>query len=387
MPIPSDKIIVVTGDPRSGTSLMMQTLIALGIPVAGEEFPGANRMRSKEDKVKHDTKMHNLNPGGFWEVPGVVMRGLPDPSEYFGKAIKIISPGVLRTPKESVYKYILCLRDPTSVAQSQTQLENGIKVAAPTGWDDPSRSPDPVRFALENGALAKWFLENQDALNKTIIIEYDTFQDHPQATIAAIVHHLGLSVDKKQIKDAESKPDPQLRRSLHSFSGWGNKEQDGSLAEAVYTALHAKDIDALQIVAASVDSRRDQLRREKNRYYDPTTGITCDTTTHEKLKDDAGFRDKWINGFESNGRMIHGFKRELLKGLHPQCSPDFVLLEETTKIDRPLDKGDLNQPMCTYRGEKMSLAAATVLHQRLYAKGEAKILPLADRQKLAAEVV
>lgn len=38
--IPANQILVVTGDPRSGTSLMMQTLKALGVSVAGEEWPG-----------------------------------------------------------------------------------------------------------------------------------------------------------------------------------------------------------------------------------------------------------------------------------------------------------------------------------------------------------
>lgn len=387
--IPQNQIVVVTGDPRSGTSLMMQTLKALGVPVAGQEWPGEQRVRgTDEEKAAHLAKMQEMNPGGFWEVPGVVMRGLPDPTPHLGKAIKIISPGVLRTPKESVYRYILCLRDPTSVAQSQTKLESGVKVAGVAGWQNPAKAPDPTRFALENGLLVDWFTENPDALAKTLVVEYDAFQADPAGTVAAIVAHLGLrNVEKAKTDEAVSKPDPTLVRSRDAFKGWDRaKEQDGDLAESVYAALHAKDEEALSLVKANVANRRDQLRREANRYYDPATGITCNTATHEKLKDDATFRDKWLNGFESNGRMIHGFKRELLKGLHPQCSPDFKLLEETTSIDRPLDKGNLDQPLCTYLGEKMTLAAATVKHQRLYAQGRVRILPLADRQKLAAEV-
>ncbi|MCE9556690.1 MAG: hypothetical protein K8T91_25350, partial [Planctomycetes bacterium] len=142
MSIPKNQIVVVTGDPRSGTSLMMQTLRALGVPVAGEEFPGDGR-RGDDGKAR----ARELNPGGFWEVPGVVMRGLSDPMPYLGQAIKIISPGVLRTPKENVFRYILCLRDPTSVAQSQTKLETGVKVAGAAGWQNPAKQPDPTRFA------------------------------------------------------------------------------------------------------------------------------------------------------------------------------------------------------------------------------------------------
>ena len=36
-----DLITVVTGEPRSGTSLQMQSLHLLGVPVAGKEFPVA----------------------------------------------------------------------------------------------------------------------------------------------------------------------------------------------------------------------------------------------------------------------------------------------------------------------------------------------------------
>ena len=66
-------MIVVTGEPRSGTSLMMRIIDSLGLEIAGEQYVGTKRPnRSKKRKERAEY----LNPEGFWEVPEVVSRGI-----------------------------------------------------------------------------------------------------------------------------------------------------------------------------------------------------------------------------------------------------------------------------------------------------------------------
>ena len=78
-----EKVIVVSGQPRSGTSLMMQTMEILGLDIWGEKYPQEVKLeevlegvesdeeRQKitenfESRLKHAKKM---NPRGFYEVP------------------------------------------------------------------------------------------------------------------------------------------------------------------------------------------------------------------------------------------------------------------------------------------------------------------------------
>ena len=89
-------MIVVTGSPGSGTSLMMQTLILLHYPVVGEVFaPG---------------KPRELNQKGYWELPvDEEVKGI-NSSKYLGKAVKLLGVGLLKTNPELIDKVILCRR-------------------------------------------------------------------------------------------------------------------------------------------------------------------------------------------------------------------------------------------------------------------------------------
>ena len=83
-----DKIVMVTGAPRSGTSLQMQTLDLLGVPINGDRFPEGNRDKIKNHlSERQKEQSENLNPKGFYEIGGVVIWGVRDISDYKGKAV------------------------------------------------------------------------------------------------------------------------------------------------------------------------------------------------------------------------------------------------------------------------------------------------------------
>jgi len=97
-------MIIVTGLPRSGTSLMMRILESLSIPITGEEF-----FESKDEDRKERVKY--LNPEGFHEIRGSVATGLfKEPEKFTGQAVKVVVPGVVRVPLQYIEKIIFCLQ-------------------------------------------------------------------------------------------------------------------------------------------------------------------------------------------------------------------------------------------------------------------------------------
>ena len=101
-------ITVVSGLPRSGTSLVMQMLAAGGIPVLGDDL-----RRADED-----------NPRGYLEYEKV--KSLERDSTWLpeaeGKAIKIISFLLPKLPSSFEYRVIFVRRNLTEVLRSQEKM-------------------------------------------------------------------------------------------------------------------------------------------------------------------------------------------------------------------------------------------------------------------------
>jgi tetratricopeptide (TPR) repeat protein len=108
MPPLPESLIVVTGLPRSGTSLLMQMLAAGGIGIMTDELRAAD-----ED-----------NPRGYLEFEPV-KRLLRDSSWLFearGKAIKIVAPLLVALPAGVACRVIFCERDLDEVLDSQDRM-------------------------------------------------------------------------------------------------------------------------------------------------------------------------------------------------------------------------------------------------------------------------
>jgi hypothetical protein len=101
-------IVVVSGLPRSGTSLMMQMLAAGGLPVLSD------------GERKSDTD----NPKGYLEWERI--KQLPkDPSliaEAEGKVVKVISQLLLSLPPEHEYRILFMQRPLSEVLKSQDEM-------------------------------------------------------------------------------------------------------------------------------------------------------------------------------------------------------------------------------------------------------------------------
>jgi hypothetical protein len=108
MPSLSESVIVVTGLPRSGTSMLMQMLAAGGIDVLSDQLREAD-----ED-----------NPAGYFEFEPV--KNLFASSKWLfqavGKAVKIVAPLLVALPKELPCRVIFSERDLDEVLDSQERM-------------------------------------------------------------------------------------------------------------------------------------------------------------------------------------------------------------------------------------------------------------------------
>ena len=169
-------MIIVTGEPRSGTSLMMRIVDSLGLEIAGEQQPGEKR---PDRNKKRKERAEYLNPEGFWEVPGVVSRGIKTEEqveEYKDKVIKIVTGGLSNTVKpaiDKIDKIIFCLRHPREVAFSQQKLVSGVEVAKKEGWE---YSPENMEVDHDRyiGTVGGYILKlvKTDLCDKTLVVEY-----------------------------------------------------------------------------------------------------------------------------------------------------------------------------------------------------------------------
>lgn len=130
-------ITVVSGLPRSGTSLMMQMLLEGGMPVLRDAWRPAD---------EH-------NPRGYLEYQKV--RSLKDDRSWLhdadGRAIKVVSQLLYYLPDDFEYRVIFMRRDLDEVLQSQEKMLAGLNRAA-----GPDRNLMKLHFTRHLQELEKW---------------------------------------------------------------------------------------------------------------------------------------------------------------------------------------------------------------------------------------
>jgi predicted AlkP superfamily phosphohydrolase/phosphomutase/tetratricopeptide (TPR) repeat protein len=106
----SESIVVVSGLPRSGTSMMMQVLQAGGVPIVADEFRPADE--NNIAGYQEDQRVTRLHLDNSW-IPSIQ-----------GSAVKIIAPLVRHLPllPQLNYGVILMLRDIPEILKSQQEM-------------------------------------------------------------------------------------------------------------------------------------------------------------------------------------------------------------------------------------------------------------------------
>jgi len=362
--IRKDKITIVSGEPRSGTSLMMQTLKELGAPIVGKAKAQEDRLKAfkddngewlpehldkKEDierRVKHSDMM---NPIGFYETEFVSsgVRGI-EAVPYKGTVMKIITSGIPEnigphgihgTSKELINKVILCLRNPKNIAVSQKNLiDDSVLVAGENedeGWvyhnDAP---PSPLAYLNRTGSFIIWLEDNMDIIDDILVVEFEEMQMGAPEQIQRVIDFLGIDVSEDQFNKAVSNVKPSLARS-EAFDKWpDNFKEEGELAMEIYDSLLSMSKEKITLISSKLKSKSLENRLERVKWID------CDQGEGTwALIDPQMFRD--IKDNKNN------LKTNLLKHVNVNSTKCkyHVLSDESYTIQRPEDLGDLTRNM------------------------------------------
>ena len=168
-------ITIVSGLPRSGTSLMMQMLDAGGLPVLSD---GAREA---------DTD----NPKGYFEWEPI--KQLPkDPSliaEAEGKVVKVISQLMLSLPPSHDYRVVLMQRPLPEVLKSQDEMLRR------RGNADLNADTSAIEEAFQRHLIEvnKWLAGKENM--QVSRVHYHRVLREPKAVAGEIAAFLGIPLD------------------------------------------------------------------------------------------------------------------------------------------------------------------------------------------------
>lgn len=177
---PAERVIVVTGLPRSGTSMLMQMLVAGGVPA----FDDAQRPADED------------NPRGYYEH-AAVRRILTDASWMAGavsRAVKVVVPLVNRLPAGFRYSVVLVRRDLNEVLASQAAMLR--RLGRPAG--DVSALRDVFARQLREAATA--LARRADVA--LLEVEYREMVGDPARAAAVLAEHVGAPLDTAKMAAA-----------------------------------------------------------------------------------------------------------------------------------------------------------------------------------------
>lgn len=191
-------ITVVSGIPRSGTSLMMQMMAAGGMPVLtdGQRSADAN------------------NPRGYFELESV--KSLARNQDVLGQAedkvVKVISSLLPSLPKQFEYRVIFMCRPLEEVVSSQNRMLERLGREVP-----PTPTASVIAAFEEHLRKIRSWLSQQPNM-AVLYVDYPAVLQAPEEHIAKICAFLGRELDTAAMTR-------QIEHSLH-------REKSGSTGAA-----------------------------------------------------------------------------------------------------------------------------------------------------------
>ena len=175
---PKEPIVIVSGLPRSGTSMMMKMLEAGGIP------PLTDKIREAD----------NDNPKGYFEFERVKQLDKGDVAwlpEARGKVVKVISALLKHLPADYEYRIIFMRRNMPEILASQRKM------------------------LIRRG-------ENADDMDDAKMAAL--FEKHLQSTIQWVENQPNISLLYVHYRDMLSDPVPQIKRVNEFLNGRLNED-------------------------------------------------------------------------------------------------------------------------------------------------------------------
>src|SRR5512146_1150738 len=181
-------ITVVSGIPRSGTSLMMQMMAAGGMPVLtdGQRSADAN------------------NPRGYFELESVKALGKNQDivGQAEGKVVKVISSLLPSLPKQFQYRVIFMCRPLEEVVSSQNRMLERLGMEVP-----PTPTAAVIAAFQEHLKKTKSWLSQQPNF-EVLYVDYPAVLQTPEEHARKICSFLGRVLDVSAMIS-------QIEQSLH----------------------------------------------------------------------------------------------------------------------------------------------------------------------------
>ncbi len=178
-----DRIVIVSGLPRSGTSMMMRMLDAAGVPIVTDAIRTADVD----------------NPKGYYELERVKDLEKETDKSYIrearGKALKVISFLLKELPDENDYDIVFMRRDIDEVLASQNKM---LKHRNETDTTDDAAMAEAYRHHLADVRIMGRRKKNWRLLE----VRYDTTVNDPAAAARAVNAFLGGKLDERKMVEA-----------------------------------------------------------------------------------------------------------------------------------------------------------------------------------------
>ena len=173
----SDTVLVVTGLPRSGTSMMMQMLLAGGMAVLTDEVRGADESNPK-GYFEHE-KVRALRKDNTW-IP-----------EAKGRAVKIVTQllAALPPPGDFRYRVIFMDRDLGEVVRSQTVMLERLGKGSVAGRENRIA----VAFANSLTMVRRWLASRKVPV---LTVAHAEAVSNPAVVAGEVSRFLGGGLDE-----------------------------------------------------------------------------------------------------------------------------------------------------------------------------------------------
>jgi Sulfotransferase family len=183
-------IIIVSGLPRSGTSMMMRMLAEGGMPVLTDELRQAD----------------SDNPKGYFEFETV--RQMSDGNvtwlaEARGKAVKVISALLEHLPSNYSYKIIFLEREIQEILASQQKMLANRN-------EEFARNDTEIEAQIRKhlSAMRPWLVRQPNM--EVLYVNYNQLMQDPEPLCEQITEFIGLPLNQTRMLGV---PDKQLYRN------------------------------------------------------------------------------------------------------------------------------------------------------------------------------
>jgi predicted ATPase len=231
-------MLIVTGTPRSGTSMWMQILVAAGFEAIGEPFPG-----------DWHALLSSANQDGYWEsqlLGGVYYRTNPHPvtgaflfpEQTRFHAVKILVPGLLRSDLAYIDRVIATVREWRQFVASRVRLRElydshfGLE---PHEQILRHELPPALEWWVDNFALLRDLATRRYAAH---VCSYQSLIADPERAIGEVLRWL----DRGDLARAVSAVRPE-RQTQHATSSLVPNGPSQAQASTQLLGVEAEDIE------------------------------------------------------------------------------------------------------------------------------------------------